>query len=284
MANLVFALAAAWFIRREKMPHLQADIASLCALVAAGFFVPKSMALYEQLGIVLAAAGVVSVMHMFVGNVVTTPSSPLRKAYSETLFIMLALLGFLMAAGIGLPRVVSVMGAATYDQELANLDVKIFGALPAVFLADWLANNPIINQVVLLSYHGIALLIGISFLSPRFRVPFVASALIGYLVYILVPACGPRYAMPSWPEIGEFLIEPPLKHPRNCMPSLHLTWALLMVLNLANVKSRTWRILIAINLPLTVIGTLGLGEHYASDLLLAIPFALIIWKVCRGWR
>jgi hypothetical protein len=75
--------------------------------------------------------------------------------------------------------------------------------------------------------------------------------------YILFPAVGPVH-------IGEPFAM------RNCLPSMHVTWAILL-----------WRAAIpgwqrkamAIFVPLTAISTLTTGEHYLIDILAAIPYA-----------
>jgi hypothetical protein len=61
--------------------------------------------------------------------------------------------------------------------------------------------------------------------------------------------------------------------PRNAMPSLHLACALLVWWN-----SRTWRLwgraLAGLFLALTALATMGLGEHYFIDLVVALPFTV----------
>ncbi len=75
--------------------------------------------------------------------------------------------------------------------------------------------------------------------------------------YLLFPAVGPAH-------IGD-----PTAH-RNCMPSLHMTWAIL----LWRAAKPGWaRYGMAFFALLTAVSTLTTGEHYFIDLLAAIPLA-----------
>jgi hypothetical protein len=80
--------------------------------------------------------------------------------------------------------------------------------------------------------------------------------------YLLFPAVGPSHVH----YLGS---------PRNCMPSLHLTWALLLVV----LSERRWlKYVMACFAALTAVATLTTGEHYAIDLVAAIPFTwCVLW-------
>jgi len=63
------------------------------------------------------------------------------------------------------------------------------------------------------------------------------------------------------------------------MPSLHMTWVVLLWWNAA--PSRFWiRCLTGFTLIFTVCATLGFGEHYLIDLVIAFPFALTVQAIC----
>src|SRR5262249_54453659 len=60
--------------------------------------------------------------------------------------------------------------------------------------------------------------------------------------------------------------------PRNCMPSLHTSWALLLYWQSA--WHRPWvRRAAAGFLALTLLATIGFGYHYLWDLVVAVPFS-----------
>jgi PAP2 superfamily len=121
----------------------------------------------------------------------------------------------------------------------------------------------------------------------RARNAFVAFAIagpIGALCYLIVPGTGPLFVFgndyPQMPMTLEALRQMAL-HPivvsgaRNAMPSLHVAWMLLGLWN-THRQPRWLQALLAVMLILTVIATLALGQHYFIDLVVAVPFALMI--------
>ncbi|HTC89231.1 MAG TPA: phosphatase PAP2 family protein [Bryobacteraceae bacterium] len=117
----------------------------------------------------------------------------------------------------------------------------------------------------------------------RFRVNLGIAALalgiVGFALYQICPVSGPAYLFPQqFPSQmpAASTAEPALLpiSPRNGMPSLHFGWALLLFWNL-----RTRRILGPLAgafLILTALATLGSGEHYLADLIVAAPLALAV--------
>jgi hypothetical protein len=63
------------------------------------------------------------------------------------------------------------------------------------------------------------------------------------------------------------------RFPRNGVPSLHMTWAVLMWWSCRRLPRWT-QVLGAVYVLITLMDTLGTGEHYAFDLIVAFPFAL----------
>lgn len=110
---------------------------------------------------------------------------------------------------------------------------------------------------------------------------FLSLMLVGFALYSLYPAVGPRHAFSQsypWnpPSLSQIAIQPMNvpDAPRNCMPSLHLAGALAIWWN-----SRLWprwgRLLAGLFLGATIFSTLALGEHYLVDLVVALPFTLV---------
>src|SRR5258707_1020966 len=63
--------------------------------------------------------------------------------------------------------------------------------------------------------------------------------------------------------------------PRNGMPSLHFGWPLAATILLRQSRAPGWATsLMALFTLLTAIATLYLGEHYAVDLIVAVPIVL----------
>jgi hypothetical protein len=113
---------------------------------------------------------------------------------------------------------------------------------------------------------------------------FLISGPLGILFYNLFPALGPLYLFganfPLRPlpasAIQHLHLEPvSLYGFPNAMPSLHMSWALLAFWYSRGAAS--WvRIVASVFLTFTVLSTLGTGEHYLADLVVAMPFSLMI--------
>ena len=91
------------------------------------------------------------------------------------------------------------------------------------------------------------------------------AAILAVPCYFLMPAVGPVH-------VGEPLAA------RNCVPSLHLTWALLVWLNARQSWLRQGAFVFVL---LTAFATLATGEHYVPDLIAAIPFAWLVQKLSK---
>lgn len=108
---------------------------------------------------------------------------------------------------------------------------------------------------------------------------FILNPLLALPIYLMFPVCGPAYAFSGFPYQTPSGITP---HPMaidaapNGIPSVHTSTALLVLWLL-----RHWwwgRVAGSLFLVLTVLATLGLGEHYLLDLVLAAPYsALVFW-------
>jgi hypothetical protein len=117
----------------------------------------------------------------------------------------------------------------------------------------------------------------------RFRVNLGIAALalgiVGFALYQICPVSGPAYLFPQqFPShIPAALTAEPAAlpiSPRNGMPSLHFGWALLLFWNLR--ARRILGPLAGAFLILTALATLGSGEHYLADLMVATPLALTV--------
>lgn len=129
----------------------------------------------------------------------------------------------------------------------------------------------------------------------RLRLTWATAAagtgMLGYLAYRLVPAAGPMYAFaalyPSLPPIvGPGWVQP-MEMPTsllNAFPSLHAAWALLLLAWAPALRTKTERSIVVVVAALTVLSTLGLGEHYVVDLIGAVPFTVALEALCTMTR
>lgn len=115
---------------------------------------------------------------------------------------------------------------------------------------------------------------------------WIVATIVGYILYYWMPGVGPGVAFYGAHEPRFDSLPPPEQveltllwgvdgWPRNAMPSLHTTWALLVAL--ASVEMKTGvRIFGAFYAAATVVATLGLREHYLIDLIVAVPFTVAV--------
>jgi hypothetical protein len=119
-------------------------------------------------------------------------------------------------------------------------------------------------------------------------IAFLMTGPIGVLFYNLSPAVGPihlfgrrfPWAPLSAAELAQLVVKPiPLAGLRNCMPSLHMSWVLLAWWYSEGL-SRWERSIAVLFVVFTVFATLGTGEHYAIDLVVAFPFVVFLQALC----
>ena len=107
---------------------------------------------------------------------------------------------------------------------------------------------------------------------------FVINLAAAPIFYLLVPVCGPVFAFPMFPAGPGHVIPHMMRIDAapNGMPSVHASTALLMVW--FSRRSGVGFMLAMMNLLLLVAATLGSGQHYAVDLLAAVPYAAgVLW-------
>jgi len=118
---------------------------------------------------------------------------------------------------------------------------------------------------------------------------FLITGPVGVLFYNMLPACGPIHLFgPAFPwhplAIGDVmrlkLETVRIPHDaRNAIPSLHMAWVLLVWW--CSRKLRLWiRAVAFVFLAFTAVATMGIGEHYFVDIVVAYPFALMVLALC----
>jgi hypothetical protein len=117
---------------------------------------------------------------------------------------------------------------------------------------------------------------------------FLVTGPVGVLFYNMLPAIGPAHLFgasypfhpPAIADVMKMNVVPILRTGvRNAMPSLHTAWVLLVWWNSRGL-ARWVRAIAMLFLVLTVMATLGTGEHYFVDLVVAFPFALMVQALC----
>jgi hypothetical protein len=246
-----------------------------------------------------------------IGNLLIIGSAGLGMASIISLAVKIGRTGFTEPAlissfsfSVGLPIFLVIMNffhqvhiylnPQTYDYYLYAFDGTL-GLQASFWLGRILAKSSYLTNFCKLFYAGLPLAI-VFICALEFQVRqgsylnmlkvFIITGVIGFFLYDLYPAAGPLYRFGSFPQApvtAQIILEPaPLgTAARNAMPSLHMAWALLIWWN-AQQHTRLIRLAAGFFLFFTILSTLGLGEHYLIDLIVAVPFAVAMQALCTN--
>jgi hypothetical protein len=209
-----------------------------------------------------------------------------RNRGMEGLFVT-AFLSFLVLFSIDnwALSLVSRVTSVRYDQFVFCFD-RFFGS-PSFFIGRLFITYPLYKQISLFAYMlapSVCLAIGTVYF---FLCPFedavscvravLFACLLAYPVFAVFPVAGPLYAFPSFPSDPPLAFIPQVVHlyaVPNGVPSVHMTLALIVFW-----FARRWKLGVVLGLIfvlLTISATLGLGEHYLFDLLVAVPYTVLV--------
>lgn len=192
-------------------------------------------------------------------------------------------------------QLTSAVHPLVYDPSALKFDLSL-GADFSSYMAVLIGANPILHKLASASYmivpYGFSVLFGLYVSAPE-RAPanilrvIITSMFFAFTFYHITPAAGPVYAfsylfpldMPSAEglQVGAGYILPAA---RNAIPSMHIGWAFIMWLISLNYRLII-RLAFGLLLILNVMATLGLGEHYLVDLIVAIPFMSFVFAISR---
>jgi hypothetical protein len=206
-----------------------------------------------------------------------------------------------------------------WTQHLLNLSAVLFpktldvfaycfdaslGFQPSFMVGRWFRDYAVVDMLGHGFYYGLPIAMALVYgahlrvkkTTPLFLLEvLMAAGMLGYFLYLAFPAAGPVYLVgPQFPghpipfsdlrnlvlrglEPRRVLMGPATC--RNAMPSLHMAWALLIAFN-CKPFPRWVRALAYFFVFTTVLGTLGTGEHYVIDLVVAFPFAVAVQALC----
>lgn len=190
------------------------------------------------------------------------------------------------------------------DLYLYAFDASL-GVQPAVVLGQMFAKFPWFAAISQIVYLALPVAMGLAFAGCVVKardkaaaavVAFLITGPVGACFYTLFPALGPAHILHGgfpWHSLTmvqarRLALEPILvAGPRNAIPSLHAAW-IFLVFWYSYRLSVVERIAAGLFVFFTLCGTLGTGEHYFIDLVVAAPFALLILSVtqglCRQWK
>ena len=186
---------------------------------------------------------------------------------------------------------------AVYDLHLYAFD-GLFGATVTKVVAIFVRSVPGLLTAVWLVYQSLVPIVALfvvlqrneqGFVQGKLLSRFLIAAALGYGLYALMPGIGPvmafidvfPYGLPEASEITPGLFVEYDGLPRNVMPSLHTAWALLIFI--AAWPMGPWlRLVGGVFLVATLTATLALGEHYMVDLIVAVPFVVVVEGVAAN--
>ena len=200
------------------------------------------------------------------------------------------------SAPLGLAGIVHRLTPLTYDGALFALD-GTFRIPFSELTGNLVAAVPAIRAACLISYAVLPAAIagGLAYEEYNYRrghtrgvgvnllLAYTVSGTIAGLLYVLCPGTGPFYAFPNMfpdhlpdPQSVPLHLAPfaPMA-PRNAMPSLHFSWGVLLWRSTAGARSAI-RLAAGIFALLTLVATIGTGEHYVVDLIAAVPFIVAL--------
>jgi hypothetical protein len=200
------------------------------------------------------------------------------------------MVGFILPIGNRLSPV-------TFDVNLLAADGTL-GYQPSFVLGSMIARHPLLWNLTSIVYYAlpfaVALLCAARLKEDPLQVRrllwlFGTLSVAGFSLYTVCPATGPAYAFHDlfpWkpPHLADLALGVALSvpgAPRNAMPSLHFSAALLVFWNTSRLGKAS-RILAGLFLAATAFAILALGEHYVIDIIVAVPFCLLFQAAFMG--
>lgn len=195
-----------------------------------------------------------------------------RRSDMATAILFSAFLGY----GLLTMPILVAHAPTTADATLMNadhvlgLDIFAFARLMRPLLPLF----PVVDWAYLL----LPAMIGLAWVLEQnriFRMAVLLGGLCCFAGYIPFPAVGPAHV--NW-QTGVAAAT----SARNCMPSMHFTWGLMIAWNARN---KLLKPLFGFYLIMVAVATIWLGEHYFVDLLAAIPYTMLMQyaatRICR---
>jgi len=229
-------------------------------------------------------------------RVLWTASNARRKALAP-LAPAAAVVFFVFSAQRAL-SLANLLYPKTYDIYLYVFDGSL-GFQPSFLAGQAMARSHALAVAAILTYVSLPFFMAVVYAlrlprdaeSPSWDIItlLMLAGMGGWLLYNIVPATGPVFAFGAdfphdslpfhlLPRLALERMPVAAEIPRNAIPSLHMAWVLLLYWNLRSL-SATFRILAAAYVALTVIATLGTGQHYFVDLVASMPFAIAIQAI-----
>ena len=215
----------------------------------------------------------------------------MTRAQTITLAAAGALPGSMAAAGA--VHLLSAVRPLKLDPYVYRIDGALFHFQPSFAMGNLLRMAPALKTAAYWCYVGLPvamLAIVALYVAKGLPVAPLARSLALCLfaaipIYVAVPVAGPQYAFSNFPNPPAAVpaARIPIDAPPNGIPSVHFATAILLYL-FARRCGRPAQILAWGFALMTFGATLGFGEHYLTDLVLAVPYAALIYRAGKGTR
>ncbi|GHD64170.1 fused MFS/spermidine synthase [Jeongeupia chitinilytica] len=195
--------------------------------------------------------------------------------------------------GVGILYFTAAVRPITFDPVLYLFD-QTLGFQLSVMLSKFAEQNAWFYWPIKVAYIILPLFFAVQYMQQRqsVRPPRVyllplwlgSTMLVCLLAYLLLPVTGPKYAfgaafpnhMPPISQIPAVAAVNPHFFARNGFPSMHFGWAFALFLNAKLVSGKWSSRFFLLFAGLTILATLGLGEHYVVDLVASVPFVYVL--------
>jgi hypothetical protein len=286
-----YGIGGAFLVFLAGRPKPRQLLLALAAAAMIGFFVFHTRVndVADILVEVIGSLGLASLL-VLAGTLIWEPFA--KRHRTTKLLLPASALTFMVFASVYSLNMASYLHAKTLDLYTLVFDGSL-GAEPSFLCGRILAEHAWLFPIVKITYEGILFAMAAfyaAYLGRREKPVWeliellFAAAMIGYFFFSIFPVTGPRYAFPAdfpWTQIGHNklaalkLERVPVGWliPRNGVPSLHFTWALLIWWN-TRALNRWARAAALAFVIATAFDTLATGEHYLFDLIAALPFSL----------
>ena len=197
--------------------------------------------------------------------VASTLRSDQRKRWQD-LVTAIAYIAFI-GVGLQMDQAFIRIFPRTLDSELLRADHRLF--FDPISFAHAISRHNLAMSPLIIGYTFLPAVIGAAWVAEQdhgARRAVIIGGVFCWVFYAIFPAVGPAHYDWSLGTASQL-------SPRNCMPSMHLTWAILIAWN---ARTLPFRILLWAYAALTAVATIAVGEHYLIDLIAAIPYAAVI--------
>lgn len=290
-----FSLSSVTVIHFRIAPSSQDVLLVLCGTFLFAAIDFQVMHYRPMLAAWISFAGLSSLVTLGVRTIWASGSERKRMAYCFVPALLLVLSEYFASTFL---EWTAAAHPKVLDLYLYSFDASLGLQLPFL-MGQTFAKWPWLGRASLLFYIALAIPISLIYAGRFLRlrekalpsfVAFLATGPMGILFYNLFPALGPihllRQDFPWHPlvtrSVSRLYVEPvALAGAPNAIPSLHMAWVLLAWWYSRGLSWVERAISLAF-LLFTILATLGTGEHYFVDLIVAFPFALLIEGLCSS--